>query len=146
MQNDFMRNILLDIDLYRFNEQNMSPKIDFSLAPIHDIEAELGRRLEAIRLEENISQEALAAEAGVSRRTITRLENGGGISVETLIRLMRALGVANRLEALLPEPGIRPIDRIRLKGKQRQRARRSAAVEPGDWTWGDEEGEPDGPQ
>jgi transcriptional regulator with XRE-family HTH domain len=117
----------------------MSLNIDFSLAPIHEIEAELGRRLEAIRLQENISQADLAAEAGVSRRTITRLENGGGISVETLIRLMRALGVAHRLEALLPEPGIRPIDRIRLKGKQRQRARRPAVTESGDWTWGNDD-------
>lgn len=122
----------------------MSPNTDFSLAPIPEIEAEIGRRLEAIRLEENISQDALAAEAGVSRRTITRLENGGGISVETLIRLMRALGVANRLEALLPEPGIRPIDRVRLKGKQRQRARRSAATGSSDWSWGDDEQEPTG--
>jgi transcriptional regulator with XRE-family HTH domain len=134
-----MRNILLDIGSYGSNEQYMALKTDFTLAPIPEIEAEIGRRLEAIRLEENISQDALAAEAGVSRRTITRLENGGGISVETLIRLMRALGVANRLEALLPEPGIRPIDRIRLKGKQRQRARRPAAAEPGDWTWGDDD-------
>jgi transcriptional regulator with XRE-family HTH domain len=117
----------------------MSPKLDFSLAPIPEIEAEIGRRLEATRLQQNISQEELAAEAGVSRRTITRLENGGGISVETLIRLMRALGIANRLEALLPEPGVTPIDRVRLKGKERQRARRPAGAETGEWTWGDDE-------
>lgn len=122
----------------------MSLNIDFSLAPINELEAEIGRRLEAIRLQENISQAELAAEAGVSRRTITRLENGGGISVETLIRLMRALGVAHRLEALLPEPGIRPIDRVRLKGRQRQRARRPAVTESGDWTWGNDDEERDG--
>jgi transcriptional regulator with XRE-family HTH domain len=117
----------------------MSPKLDFSLAPIPEIEAEIGRRLEAARLQENISQTELAAEAGVSRRTITRLENGGGVSVETLIRLMRALGIANRLEALLPAPGISPIDRVRLRGKERRRARRPAAAEAGEWTWGDDE-------
>jgi transcriptional regulator with XRE-family HTH domain len=118
----------------------MSPKTDFSLAPIPEIEAEIGRRLESIRLAENISQSSLADEAGVSRRTITRLENGGGISVETLIRIMRALGIANRLEALLPDPSLRPVERVRFKGKQRQRARQTADSKPGDWTWGDDDG------
>lgn len=118
---------------------NNSPSIDFSLAPIPQIEAEIGRRLESLRLEQNISQADLAAEAGVSRRTVTRLENGGGISVETLIRIMRALGIASHLDALLPEPGIRPIDRVRLKGRQRQRARAKSADTAGDWTWGDDE-------
>jgi transcriptional regulator with XRE-family HTH domain len=125
------------------NEHNMSPIIDFSLAPLADVEAEIGRRLESMRLAQNISQTDLAAEAGVSRRTITRLENGGGISVETLIRIMRALGIENRLAALLPDPGLRPIDRVRLKGKQRQRARPTARTETGEWAWGDTNGEQD---
>jgi transcriptional regulator with XRE-family HTH domain len=113
--------------------------MDFALAPLTEVEAEIGRRLEAIRLAQNISQTDLAAEAGVSRRTITRLENGGGISVETLIRILRALGIASRLEALLPDPAIRPIDRVRLKGKQRQRARPVTGAGPGEWNWRDDE-------
>jgi transcriptional regulator with XRE-family HTH domain len=118
----------------------MSPAIDFSLAPLAEVEAEIGRRLESIRLAQNISQSDLASEAGVSRRTITRLENGGGISVETLIRIMRALGIEQRLDTLLPDPGLRPIDRVRLKSKQRQRARPIAGTESGEWTWDDENG------
>jgi len=116
----------------------MSPNIDFDLAPFADVEAELGRRLESIRLAQNISQSRLAAEAGVSRRTITRLENGGGISVETLVRVMRALGIANRLETLVPDPSLRPIDRVRFKGKQRQRAREVAGADKDEWSWGDD--------
>ena len=125
------------IDEIIISRQYMSPTPEYSLAPVPEIEADIGRRLESIRLAENISQAHLAEEAGVSRRTITRLENGGGISVETLIRVMRALGIANRLETLLPEPSLRPIDRIRLKGKQRQRARRKTNVAGADWAWGD---------
>jgi len=121
----------------------MSHNLDYSTAPIDQIEAELGRRLEAIRLEQNISQAELAAEAGVSRRTITRFENGGGISVETLIRLMRALGIEARLETLLPDVAVRPIDRVRLKGKVRQRARRKQHATPSDWAWADHD--PDDP-
>jgi transcriptional regulator with XRE-family HTH domain len=104
-------------------------------------EAEIGRRLEGVRLAANVSQAQLAAEAGVSRRTITRLENGGGVSLDTLIRVMQALGLADRLEALVPDPDVRPIDRVRLKGKQRQRARRKAPPQStgtSGWTWADD--------
>ena len=106
-----------------------------------DIEAEIGRRIEGARLAANISQAALATEAGVSRRTITRLENGDGVSLDTLIRVMRALGLAERFELLLPDPDVRPIDRVRLKGRQRQRARRQPEATDAQWSWADDDGE-----
>lgn len=120
----------------------MSQKIDFELAAALEVEAALGRRLEEIRLSRNINQTDLAAEAGVSRRTITRLENGEGVSLDTLIRVMRALGLAGRLAALLPDPGVRPIERVRLKGKERKHARRKSTRTPLDWTWAEDPKDP----
>jgi transcriptional regulator with XRE-family HTH domain len=117
----------------------MTRNIDPRTASIPAIEAEIGRRLEGVRLAANVSQAQLAAEAGVSRRTITRLENGGGVSLDTVIRVMRALGIEDRLDALLPDPDVRPIDRIRLKGKQRQRARPTASTSSAEWTWADDD-------
>lgn len=116
----------------------MAQTTDFQLAPIPAVEAELGRRLASLRLSANLSQSQLAEEAGVARRTITRLEHGEGISLDTLIRIMRALGVADRLETLLPDPAVQPIDRIRMKGKQRQRARAKRKPAESDWTWADD--------
>jgi len=116
----------------------MAHNDQLSAWPAEAIEAEIGRRLEAARLAANISQAELAAEAGVSRRTITRLESGEGVSVNTLIRILRALGLEDRLAMLLPEADVSPIDRVRLHGKSRQRARPSARAAPGDWTWGDD--------
>jgi transcriptional regulator with XRE-family HTH domain len=118
--------------------------IDYQLIPIHAVEAEIGRRLEALRLGANVTQAQLAEQAGVSRRTITRLENGGGVSLDTLIRVMRALGLENRLEALLPDAAVQPIDRVRSQGKRRQRARPprtpsvSASPSASAWTWADD--------
>jgi transcriptional regulator with XRE-family HTH domain len=106
--------------------------------PVAAVEAEIGRRLESARLAANVSQAELAAEAGVSRRTITRLESGEGVSVNTLIRVLRALGLGDRLAALLPEAEVSPIDRVRLKGQTRQRARPAARPEAGGWTWSDD--------
>ena len=119
----------------------MSQQLDFSLASNEAIEADLGQRIEAIRLGRNVNQTQLAVEAGVSRRTITRLENGGGVSVDTLIRVLRALGLADRLAALLPDPGVRPIERGRLKGRKRQRARPQAKQATARWTWAEDDGE-----
>jgi transcriptional regulator with XRE-family HTH domain len=106
--------------------------------PVAAVEAEIGRRLESARLAANISQAELAAEAGVSRRTITRLASGEGISVNTLIRVLRALGLGDRLATLLPETEVSPIDRVRLKSQTRQRARPTSRPEPDGWTWGDD--------
>ena len=119
----------------------MSQKIDYTVASPEAIESELGQKLERLRLSKNINQSMLAKEAGVSRRTITRVENGEGISLDTLIRVIRALGVVDRLEALLPDPTTRPVERIKLGGRERKRARTKNTSDAGAWTWGSESGE-----
>lgn len=113
----------------------MAQNTDYSTASSQAIEADLGARLQALRLARNVSQATLAEEAGVSRRTITRLEHGDGTSLDTLIRVMRALGLADRLDLLLPDPAVRPVERVRLKGRERQRAREKSTSEPAGWSW-----------
>lgn len=113
----------------------MAQKIDYLLAAPEDIESALGHRLEQLRLARNISQSSLAHEAGVSRRTITRLENGGGVSLDTFIRVLRALGIVDRLDTLFPDITTRPVDRIGLGGRERKRARMKQKPEAASWTW-----------
>lgn len=118
----------------------MSYMIDFSVATSDQIEAALCKRLENIRLSRNMTQIQLAAEAGVSTRTIGRLEKGQGVSVDTFIRVLTALGIQQNLEALLPDPTVRPVERIAIGGSERKRARpaqsgNNSAI----WSWGDGE-------
>ena len=113
----------------------MAHEIDYQVATSELIESEFGARLEQWRLLKNISQARLAEEAGVSRRTITRVENGDGISVDTLIRVMQALGLAERLATLLPHPDVLPGDRGRRRGLVRMRARGSSAPPDESWSW-----------
>lgn len=123
----------------------MAYDIDFSVAASDQIEAALCKRLVSIRLSRNTTQAQLAEEAGVSLRTIGRLEKGEGVSVNTLIRVMTALRIQHRLEALLPDPSVRPVERIGIGAGERKRARPTTSADDSPiWTWGD--GEPDDEQ
>ena len=83
---------------------------------------ELGRRLQAQRLNANLAQAEVARKAGVSRRGLQNLESGRVCTLSLLIRVLRALGKLQQLEALLPETGPSPIQLAKLKGRERQRA------------------------
>ncbi|MBX2867559.1 MAG: helix-turn-helix domain-containing protein [Acidiferrobacterales bacterium] len=105
------------------------------------IENELGRQIESIRLSRNITQSQLADAAGVSRSTISRLaKENAGISLDSFIRILQALDLTEQLETLLPDPEIRPLQQLSKKSYSRQRARQSGSgtsQSEESWTWGD---------
>ena len=121
----------------------MSYNIDFNLATSSQIEKAICGRLESIRLSRNITQTQLAKEAGISSRTIVRLEKGEGISFDTLIRVLMALGIQQNLETLLPDPSVRPIEQINIKRNERQRARPRSKDKTASWSWGNGEDDDD---
>jgi transcriptional regulator with XRE-family HTH domain len=101
---------------------------------------ELGGRLAAVRLDRNLTQAELAATAGVSKRTVERLESGSvAIQLSGFLRVCRALGLLSSLDALVPEPEPIPLARLELAGRKRRRASRarSEAFSPTPWTWRD---------
>lgn len=108
-----------------------------------DVLAELGRRVERLRLDRNWTQEQLAREAGVSRPTVERMEAGSAGSMTSFIRVLRALDRLEALDDVVPVPDVRPMDVLRTgTPKQRQRARSRKSDDEGStpsaWTWGDE--------
>jgi transcriptional regulator with XRE-family HTH domain len=97
---------------------------------------EFGQRLARYRLNRNLTQQALAREAGVSLRTLNRIESGEPSQTANLIRVLRALGLLDNLEALLPEPALSPMQQLKLQGKTRKRASAEPpAVVAEPWTW-----------
>ena len=102
---------------------------------------ELGGRLASARLAANLTQAKLAEEAGVSKRTIERLESGEVASrLSALVRVCRVLGLLDRLDALVPPATPGPVEQLKLAGRSRQRAsqpRQPAARRSKTWTWGD---------
>jgi transcriptional regulator with XRE-family HTH domain len=101
---------------------------------------ELGERLAKDRLERNLTQAGLAEQAGVSKRTVERLEAGDSAQLSSLIRLCRALDLLAHFEMLIPEPAPSPIAQLKLRGKDRRRAsaKKTPAHSSRKWEWGDE--------
>ncbi|HET8769929.1 MAG TPA: helix-turn-helix domain-containing protein [Gemmatimonadaceae bacterium] len=87
-----------------------------------EILRELGERLRRLRLQENQSVSDLAERAGVGERTIGRVEAGENTSLESLVKILRALGRLDGFEALLPEPLVSPIQLVENRVRERQRA------------------------
>ena len=101
---------------------------------------ELGGRLAGARIGRNLTQAALAEQAGVSKRTIERLESGEvATQLSGFLRVCRALGLLERIEALLPEAMPGPMEQLRQAGRKRQRATGKKTAPGGSktWTWGD---------
>ena len=84
---------------------------------------ELGAKLTRARLEKNLTQAQLAAQAGISLRTLGRIESGSGASVvSAFIRVCRALGLVERFAAIVPDRVPSPMEQLKMQGRQRRRA------------------------
>jgi len=101
---------------------------------------ELGGRLMRIRLDRNLTQAQLATQAGISKRTVERLEAGAvATQLSGFIRVCRVLEIVERFDMLLPEPVPSPMAQLKLKGKSRRRASRPPAQAPvTQWEWRDQ--------
>ncbi|MDO9475200.1 MAG: helix-turn-helix transcriptional regulator [Pseudohongiella sp.] len=120
----------------------MASKIDFKVAPPDTVLQEIGVRVASARLQQNITQAELAEKSGIAVRTLRRLEAGRGGSIDTLIRLLQALGQADLLDVMLPQAGISPMEAIRTSGRNpapRSRARKKAAKTTSSWSWDKQE-------
>ena len=87
----------------------------------HSIAAEIGRRIERMRLEQNLTQQQVADEVGISRVSYRKLV-GGATKFENLIAVLRVLGQLDLVEQFVPDSVFSPMEQLKLKGKQRQRA------------------------
>ena len=83
---------------------------------------ELGTRLTSLRIERGWTQAALAEKSGIAKRTLERFESGGSIQLGTLIKLLRPLELIKPLNSLIPEPGVRPMELLKMGGSRRKRA------------------------
>lgn len=95
----------------------------------------LGERLKQARLNANLTQLALAEQAGISRKVVINAEKGK-VQLQALVAMMQVLKLNQQLDNFLPKPTLSPIQLIKLQGQQRQRASGQAqtpAEEDSEW-------------
>ena len=94
-------------------------------AGTEQMEQAIGRQVRGLRLAANLSQDTLAANANVSLSSLRSLEQGGGSTLATLIKVLRALDALEWLTTLHQEPSVSPIALLKAQKKQQQRVRPS---------------------
>jgi len=89
------------------------------------------------RMEQNKTQDQLAASAGIGRSTLSLLERGETVTVSTLIQVLRVLDQLPVLSAFELRPVISPLALAKQQKKIRRRARnktgREAKNEDSNW-------------
>jgi len=88
---------------------------------------DLGRRLRAHRIQQELTVEEVAGLAGVTPLTVLKAERGSNVTLRTLLRILRALGMIDQVATWIPEPPASPLallDATRARPRQRVRKRR----------------------
>lgn len=74
--------------------------LDFAFATHPEICVEIGQRLKRQRLAQLLTQKDLAERAGIALGTVKNLESKGISSLESIIRVVMALGLVDELVPL----------------------------------------------
>lgn len=105
---------------------------------------ELGDRLERLRINAGLTQAQLAEEAGISKRTVERIEAGHSIDFVMVLRVLRVLKRLEVLDRLVPTSPQSPLALLKGRGRERKRVKHSRhplddTAEPKStppWKWG----------
>jgi transcriptional regulator with XRE-family HTH domain len=82
----------------------------------------LGRFIQHHRLNQNKSQEETAKAAGISRSTLSLLERGEKVRIDSFLQVLRILDLLHVLEVFNIKEEISPLAYAKLKKKQRKQA------------------------
>lgn len=99
--------------------------------------SELGNRIQQYRISLNITQAELAKRCGLSLKTIARTETGADTKLSNLIKIMKAIGLSDNLNIIIPEP--QPDYKAIFEERTvRKRARPDKIKTDGVWVWGED--------
>ncbi len=97
----------------------------------------IGNFIQSHRLNQNKSQDQVAAAAGISRSTLSLLERGEKVRIDSLIQVLRVLDLLYIMDVFKIQEQISPIEYAKLKKKQRKQAspRKNNSVDKEDIGW-----------
>ncbi|MFC2175385.1 helix-turn-helix domain-containing protein [Bacteroidota bacterium] len=82
----------------------------------------IGKFIQSHRLNQNKSQDLVASTAGISRSTLSLLERGEKVRIDSLIQVLRVLDLLHVMDAFQVQDEISPLEYAKLKKKQRKQA------------------------
>ena len=83
----------------------------------------IGAFIKHHRMEQDKTQDVLAAEAGLSRSTLSLLERGETVNLTTLIQVLRVLDQLQVMDAFVVHESISPLVLAKMEKEKRKRAR-----------------------
>lgn len=87
------------------------------------------------RLAQNKTQQQLAKESGINRSTVTQIENGGKINLQSLLQVLRVLNLLHVMDSFIVQEQVSPLLLAKLEQKKRKRARNSDNNNPKKSDW-----------
>lgn len=87
----------------------------------------IGEKIKAVRLKQNITQDSLAKSSSVSLSSVKKVEAGEICSFDTLLRILRILGMLDELSHLCEEEQISPSEYFDMVNSARKSRRKRAA-------------------
>lgn len=84
-----------------------------------------------------MSQQDLEDRTGVSKRSISRMEQGESVQVDNLFKVIIALGLGDNIDLLVPDQTKRPSYYLKQVAHKPKRVRKKR--EQKEFKWGDEE-------
>ena len=95
----------------------------------------VGRFVKEKRLEQNKTQAILAHDAGISRSTLSLLEKGETVTLQTLIQVLRTLDQLHVLDVFSVQTLVSPMLLAKMELKKRKRARSKDSNSSTNSTW-----------
>lgn len=83
---------------------------------------QIGRFVQWHRLNQNKSQDNVVEAAGISRSTLSLLERGEKVRIDTLIQVLRVLDLLYIMDVFKVKEQISPLEYAKLQKKQRKKA------------------------
>ena len=109
-----------------YNRYYSTDMTDMTFMSPDELQAALGKQLQELRIAKNLDQITTAEKAGISEKALRNLEAGRGSSIETLVRVLKALDSLDGLRLLAPKPSVSPLALLRHSATARRRVRRSS--------------------
>ena len=88
----------------------------------------IGNKLKSVRLKRNITQQSLAEASSISVSSLKKIESGEIGTFDSLLRVLRTLGMLESIATLFEEEQMSPSEYYEMVNKSKKQTRKRAVV------------------